>query len=61
MARRVLAKAEAPPNAKAWDKSVKQVLADLEAMRKLIADPNAISPTRSLMATAKPCFAKRYW
>ena len=30
---------EAPPNDKAWDKSVKQVLADLEAMQKLIADP----------------------
>lgn len=31
-------KSEAPPNAKAWDKSVKQVLADLEAIHKLIAD-----------------------
>jgi hypothetical protein len=30
---------EVPPSDKAWDKSVKQVLADLEAMRKLIADP----------------------
>jgi hypothetical protein len=30
---------EAPPSDKAWDKSVKQVLADLEAMRKLISDP----------------------
>jgi len=32
-------KTEAPPTAKAWDKSVKQVLADLEAMQKLLADP----------------------
>jgi hypothetical protein len=32
-------KTEAPPSDKAWDKSVKQVLADLEAMNKLIADP----------------------
>lgn len=32
-------KTEAPPNDKAWDKSVKQVLADLEAMHQLIADP----------------------
>jgi hypothetical protein len=32
-------KMEAPPSATAWDKSVKQVLADLEAMNKLIADP----------------------
>jgi DinB superfamily len=32
-------KTEAPPSATAWDKSVKQVLADLEAMNKLIADP----------------------
>src|SRR5712672_3463491 len=32
-------KTEAPPDAKAWDKSVKQVLADLETMHKLIADP----------------------
>jgi hypothetical protein len=30
---------EAPPSDKAWDKSVKQVLADLEAIRKLISDP----------------------
>jgi hypothetical protein len=30
---------EAPLNDKAWDKSVKQVLADLEAMRELVADP----------------------
>jgi hypothetical protein len=33
-------KSEAPADDKAWDKSVKQVLADLEAMRELIADPN---------------------
>jgi DinB superfamily len=32
-------KTEEPPGDKAWDKSVKQVLADLEAMDKLIADP----------------------
>jgi len=32
-------KTEVPPNAKAWDKSVKQVLANLEAMQELIADP----------------------
>src|SRR5579859_2651092 len=32
-------KTEAPPSDKAWDKSVKQVLADLEATHKLIADP----------------------
>ena len=32
-------KTEAPPSDKAWDKSVQQVLADLEAMNKLIADP----------------------
>ena len=32
-------KADAPPSDKAWDKSVKQVLADLGAMHKLIADP----------------------
>jgi hypothetical protein len=30
---------EAPPSDKAWDDSVKQVMADLEAMNKLIADP----------------------
>jgi hypothetical protein len=30
---------EAPPDDKAWDKSVNQVLADLEAMRELVADP----------------------
>jgi hypothetical protein len=30
---------EAPPSDKAWDTSVKQVLADLDAMRKLISDP----------------------
>lgn len=30
---------EAPPSAKAWDKSVKQVLSDLDAMQKLISDP----------------------
>jgi hypothetical protein len=29
---------EAPPNDKAWDKSVKQVLADLEAMGDLVGD-----------------------
>jgi hypothetical protein len=29
---------EAPPSDKAWDKSVQQVLTDLEAMRELIAD-----------------------
>jgi hypothetical protein len=44
-------KAEAPPNDKAWDKSVQQVLADLEAMNKLIAAgsrPQCLSsrPTR---------------
>jgi hypothetical protein len=32
-------KTEAPPDDKAWDKSVNQVLADLEAMRELVADP----------------------
>jgi len=32
-------KAEAPPSDKAWDKSVKQVLADLETIDELIADP----------------------
>ena len=32
-------KNEAPPSDKAWDKSVKQVLADLEAIHKLITDP----------------------
>ena len=32
-------KTEAPPNDKAWDKSAKQVLADLQAIHKLIADP----------------------
>jgi hypothetical protein len=32
-------KTEAPPSDKAWDKSVKQVLVDLEAMRELVADP----------------------
>ncbi|MFL6386564.1 MAG: DinB family protein [Terriglobales bacterium] len=30
---------EAPPDDKAWEKSVNQVLADLEAMRELVADP----------------------
>jgi DinB superfamily len=30
---------EAPPSDKAWDKSVKQVLTDLDAMRKLASDP----------------------
>ncbi|MCU1255680.1 MAG: hypothetical protein JWM83_1979 [Candidatus Angelobacter sp.] len=30
---------EAPTDEKAWDKSVKQVLADLEAMRQLVEDP----------------------
>jgi len=30
---------EAPPDAKAWDKSAKQVLADLEAMTELVSDP----------------------
>ncbi|HEY2499583.1 MAG TPA: DinB family protein [Candidatus Angelobacter sp.] len=29
---------EVPPSDKAWDQSVKQVLADLDAMQKLIAD-----------------------
>jgi hypothetical protein len=32
-------KTAAPPSDKAWDKSVKQVLADLEAVHKLITDP----------------------
>jgi hypothetical protein len=32
-------KSEAPTDEKAWDKSVKQVLADLEAMRQLVEDP----------------------
>ena len=32
-------KTEEPPSDKAWDTSVKQVLADLEATRKLISDP----------------------
>ena len=31
-------KTEVPPNDKAWDQSVKQVLADLDAMQKLVAD-----------------------
>src|SRR6476659_1219303 len=34
-------KTEAPPSDKAWDKSVKQVLADLDAMHKLIGDPKS--------------------
>lgn len=32
-------KTEAPPNDKAWDRSVLQVLADLKAMTALISDP----------------------
>jgi DinB superfamily len=32
-------KTEAPPDSKAWTKSVKQVLADLDAFGKLICDP----------------------
>jgi hypothetical protein len=32
-------KEEAPPSGKAWNKSVKQIQADLEAMVKLIGDP----------------------
>jgi hypothetical protein len=31
-------KTEAPPDDKAWDKSVKQVLADLKAMAELVGD-----------------------
>lgn len=31
-------KTEAPPDSKAWDKSVKQVMADLDAMCKLVGD-----------------------
>jgi DinB family protein len=30
----------APPNDKAWDKSVRQFLADLKAMSKLVRDPH---------------------
>ncbi|MCU1333212.1 MAG: hypothetical protein JWM08_2204 [Candidatus Angelobacter sp.] len=32
-------KTETPPDEKAWDKSVKQVLADLETMTALVTDP----------------------
>jgi hypothetical protein len=32
-------KTEAPPNAAAWDRSIKQFRADLKAMRELIQDP----------------------
>jgi hypothetical protein len=32
-------KTEAPPDDKAWDKSVKQVLADLKAMVEMVDDP----------------------
>lgn len=32
---------EAPPDDKAWDKSVKQVLADLKAMGDLVSDPKS--------------------
>ena len=32
-------KTEAPPDSKAWAKSVKQVLADLDALGKLVRDP----------------------
>jgi hypothetical protein len=31
-------KTQAPPNAKAWSQSVRSFLADLDAMRKLVAD-----------------------
>jgi len=31
--------AQAPPNAKAWDKSLKSFARDLEAMKKLVASP----------------------
>jgi hypothetical protein len=34
-------KTEAPPDDNAWDKSVKQVLADLKAMRNLVDDPKS--------------------
>lgn len=37
---------EAQPSDKAWDKSVKQVLADLEAMHKLISDPTGDLTTK---------------
>ena len=32
-------KTEAPPDDKAWDKSVKEILADLKAMTELVNDP----------------------
>jgi DinB superfamily len=32
-------KSEAPPDAKAWDRSVKAFRADLDAMKKLVSDP----------------------
>jgi hypothetical protein len=32
-------KTAAPPDSKAWNKSVKQVLADLDALSKLVRDP----------------------
>lgn len=34
-------KSEAPPDDKAWDKSVKQVLVDLKAMCELTSDPKS--------------------
>jgi hypothetical protein len=34
-------KTEAPPDDKAWDKSVKQVFADLKAMVDLVGDPKS--------------------
>jgi hypothetical protein len=34
-------KTEAPPDDKAWDKSAKQVLADLKAMVALVSDPSS--------------------
>jgi hypothetical protein len=33
-------KSPAPPSAAAWDKSVKSFHADLDAMKKLVSDPN---------------------
>jgi hypothetical protein len=52
---------EAPPDDKAWDQSVKQVLADLEAMHELIADPERDLTAKILTATGKFCCVRRSW
>ena len=54
-------KTEAQPTAKAWDTSVASFARDLEAMKKLVANPGTDFSRRFRTGPARPSYARPCW